>query len=40
MEIDREMTVTGEGLMIDNRIQAKMSIRKVKGILTTPGGDS
>ena len=26
--------------MIDNRIQAKISIRKVKGILTTPGGDS
>ena len=32
--------ITNEGLMIDNRTQAKISIRKVKGILTTPGGDS
>ena len=32
--------ITNEGLMIDNRIQAKMSIRKVKGMLTTSGGDN
>ena len=26
--------------MRDNRIQAKMSSRKVKGMLSTPGGDN
>ena len=32
--------ITNEGLMIDNRIQAEMSIKRLKGMLTTPGGDN